>query len=251
MTARALATALAPCVIVWLLGGCASTGTKDSASPSAEESPADLYVSMASAYFQRGQIDAAYDRARQAIAEDDKSAAAHYMLALVHQQLGQVQEADREFDEAVRLDPQNPMFRNAWGTVLCRQKRYQEAIGQFKQAVDKPLYKTPEIALTNAADCSLRAGKDTQAETFLREALTHNPAYGPALLAMAQRSYKVGAYQEARDYMARYSRVGQATPAALLLAARIEQRLGNTKNAKALETSLRRRFPDSPEIMQL
>jgi type IV pilus assembly protein PilF len=103
----------------------------------------------------------------------------------------------------------------------------------------------------NAADCARRNNRDSQAETYLRRALTRSPNYPPALFAMAERTFARGDYKEARGYLARYSRVGPTTPAALLLAARIERKLGNTTEAKSLEAALRQRFPDAPEIMQL
>lgn len=217
----------------------------------AKESPADLYVNMAAAYLQRGQIDAAVARAKQAVREDRNSARAHYMLAIVYQQLGEHEEAENAFRKAVSLDPKNPDYRNAWGVILCKQKRYQEAEEQFEKAVEKPLYPTPEVALSNAADCARRAGDTTAAERYWRRALESNPTFAPALYGMAELSFARGDAKTARTYMSRYSRAGRVTPKALLLAARIERELGNASGARALETSLRERFPDSPELMEL
>jgi type IV pilus assembly protein PilF len=217
----------------------------------ARESPADLYVNMAAAYLQRGQIDAAMARAKRAVREDRGSARAHYMLAIVYQRLGEREQAEKAFHKAVQIDARNPDYRNAWGVVLCKQQRYQEADEQFRRALDKPLYATPEVALANAADCARRAGDPVAAERYWRQALEKNPAFAPALLGMAEQSFAKGEMQSARDYMSRYSRAGQARPKALLLAARIERELGNQAGAKALENSLRQRFPDAPEIMEL
>ncbi|MBK5967825.1 MULTISPECIES: type IV pilus biogenesis/stability protein PilW [Thiorhodovibrio] len=217
------------------------------------ESPADLYVNMASAYLQRGQIDAALTRAKQAVREDRGSARAHYMLAIVYQRIGEREEAETQFQKAVQIDSKNPDYRNAWGVVLCEQQRYKEADKQFQQALDTPLYSNPEVALTNAADCAKRAGDATAAERYWRQALEKNSTFGPALLSMAGHAFAAGNAEQARIYMARYSAVAGNTvrPQALLLAVRIERELGNTATAKQLETSLRQRFPDAPEIMEL
>jgi type IV pilus assembly protein PilF len=240
-------------VAAWLaLSGCAGTGAKSSVEGmTLEESPGDLYVNMASAYYQRDQMDAALDRALRAVAEDKKNPRAHYVLAIVYKRLGKTQEAEKHFSEAAKLDPTNPDLLNAKGTILCVRRDYDGALKEFQRALDNPLYKTPEVALMNAADCSRRANKPTEAERFLREALTANPQYAPALMAMAKRSYEIGSYQDARGYMGRYSRVGQPTAEALLLASQIEQRLGNKAGAKALAESLRQRYPDAPQLMQL
>lgn len=216
------------------------------------ESPADLYVNMSAAYLQRGQIDAAVARAKQAVREDRRSARARYMLAIVYETIGERALAEKQFEKAVELDPRNPDYRNAWGVVLCKQGRYQEADKQFQQTLTRPLYATPEVALTNAADCARRSGDLTAAERYWRQALERNPNFGPALLGMAGHSLGQGDAQTARSYMNRYVAAGNvATASALLLAVRIERTLGNTSGARLLETSLRQNFPDAQEIMEL
>jgi type IV pilus assembly protein PilF len=216
-----------------------------------EDSAADLYVSMASAYYQRGQYDAALERGLRAVREDKRNADAHYVLAIIYQRLGKQVDSDRHFAEALRLAPNNPELVNARGTVLCSKGQYDEAIKLFRQAAGNQLYGTPEVPLMNASDCSRRAGRSVDAERFLREALTRNANYPPALLAMAQMSYTRGETKAARTYMQRYGRFGRATPDAMLLAYRIERKLGNKPTAKALADAMRKRYPDAPQVMEL
>jgi type IV pilus assembly protein PilF len=237
-----------------LLAGCGGGQAKreaDAMGLEQEGSPADLYVNMAAVYYQRGQLDAALERGLRALKEDKRNADAHYVLAIVYRRLGKQAEAERHFGEALRLEPDNPEFLNAHGTMLCAERRYAEAIKLFQQAVSNPLYQTPEVALMNASDCSRRAARSGDAERYLRESLSRNANYPPALLAMARLNQDRGDHQSARDYMARYGRVGRATPDALLLAYRIERGLGNADNAKALADALRKRFPDAPQVMEL
>jgi type IV pilus assembly protein PilF len=243
---------LLPCIA--LLAGCGGGQAKREATDLGLEqkgSPADLYVNMAAAYYQRGQLDAALERGLRALNEDKRSANAHYVLAIVYRRLGKRAEAERHFREALRLEPDNPEFLNAQGTMLCAERRYDDAIDLFKRAVANPLYQTPEVALMNASDCSGRARRPTEAERYLRESLSRNANYPPALLAMARFKHERGDHQAAREYMARYGRVGRVTPDALLLAYRIERGLGNADAAEALGGALRRRFPDAPQVMEL
>lgn len=236
-----------------LLGGCAGTQAKrESAGLDPEDgSPADLYVNIASAYYQRGQYETALERGLYALDVDKRSPDAHYILGIIYQRLGKQAAADNHFAEALRLDPDNPELLNASGTVLCSKGSYSEAIALFEQAARNPLYGTPEVPLMNASDCSRRAGRATQAERFLRESLTKNADYPPALLAMAQLTYDRAETEQARQYLFRYGRVARATPPALLLAYRIESKLGNKTAAKALANTLRTRYPDAPQNMEL
>ncbi len=241
-----------PLLLAATLISCQSAPTTDALSPTpTRESPADLYVNMATAYLQRGQLDVALERANQAVKVDSTSARARYVLAIVYQKLGQTVAAEAQFRAAVERDPNNADFRNAWGAILCNQKRYAEAQAQFEQALQNPLYQTPEVIWWNVADCAARAGDRVKAETSLRSALTANPNFPSALLSMAEDLFRRGDAAAARFYMERYSRVGQVTARVLLLAWRIETQLGNKREAAALAQSLRQRFPDAPELMQL
>jgi type IV pilus assembly protein PilF len=124
-----------------LLTACAGGAAKKSgANGTADESPADLYVNMAAAYYQRGQMDAALERALQGLAEDRRNPRVHYVLGIIYQRLGKTDEARQRFAEAVRIEPKNPDFLNAHGSMLCLERKYSEAIAQFELALQDPLY---------------------------------------------------------------------------------------------------------------
>lgn len=246
----ALVLGLGSLTMALSLAGCAGGFEKRSEVPEGE-SPADLYVDLATEYVQRGQLDTALGRAKQAVATDRKSARAHYILAIVYERLGDRKQAQREFTEAIKRAPNNPDYRNAWGAMLCADAQYETGLREIKTALADPLYQNREVALMNAADCSLRAGRRGDFERYLQQALQRNPDFAPALLELAKLAYQRGDHQSARSLMTRYSRTGTTTPEALLLAARIERQLGNVKLARTLENALRKRYPQSPEVIEL
>lgn len=246
----ALAPAISYLALALSLAGCASGFDKRNDVPEGE-SPADLYVDLATEYIQRGQLDTALARAQQAVAADRKSPRARYILAIVYERLGDRKQAQREFAEAVERAPKNPDYRNAWGAVLCADGQYDAGLREIQTALADPLYQGPEVALMNAADCSRRAGRRGDVERYLRQALERNPNFAPALLELSKLAYQRGDYQSARSLMTRYSRTGEVSAAALLLAARIERQLGNTTLARTLEQALRNRYPNSPEVIEL
>ena len=116
------------------------------------------------------------------------------------------------------------------------------------EAVKNPLYPTPEKAYLNAGLCAKKAGKLSNAETFLQQALSLQPKMTEALVGMAEISFAKGDYAGAKSYFLRIARNGTELSAAdLLLAARVERKLGD-KNAEAsYKLQLRKRFPDSRE----
>lgn len=241
-------------LVCMLLAGCAGSANRlddEGETLGSEDSPADLYVAMAQEYYRRGQMDAALKRARHGVSVDGKNARARYMLAFLYQRLGENERAETQFREAVTLEPKNPDIRNALGTFYCTQKRFTEADEQFNKALESPLYATPEQALINAAVCARQAGDAAKAEGYLGRALAANPRFGPALLEQARLKYERGDPKGAKERLDRYFEVAPLQPQALLLAVRVERRLGNPKRAKTYEETLRKQFPDAPEVLQL
>lgn len=239
------------CGCVLLTGCSGGKNSKLAAADAAADSPANLYVGLASAYYERGQMAAALQNGERAVQADNKNANAHYVLALIHQRLGQSKEAEQAFTTALRIAPANPDILNGYGRMLCYAGKYREANQHFEKALENPLYQTPEVALMNAVKCAERANQGTDAEPYLRKALTANPNFAPALYSMAELSLNRGAYQESYEYMVRYFRVGQVTPDSLLLGSRVLSGLGRPKDAEAMADTLRKRFPDSTQVMQL
>jgi type IV pilus assembly protein PilF len=235
-----------------LATGCSHTPSRDnSLGLDAENSPGDLYVAMAAEYYRLGQLEPALRRAEQAIAEDPKNPRAHYVIAVIYQQIGQVDRADSAFKRALELSPNNSDIRNAYGTFHCTQRHYAEADAQFAKALENPLYASPWVAMTNAGTCAASAGNRSKAETEYRRALNANPRFGPALIKMAEIEDQRGNAKGAKDYLDSYFQSNVPTPYALVLGIRTERKLGNKTGAATYEQLLRKNFPNTPETRAL
>jgi type IV pilus assembly protein PilF len=68
----------------------------------------------------------------------------------------------------------------------------------FNQALENPLYKTPEYAYTNAAICMLQIDELQRGKEYLRKAIAAKSDFGPALVAMGEVLYKEGDYTNAK-----------------------------------------------------
>ena len=69
--------------------------------------------------------------------------------------------------------------------------------------------------------------------------------------AIAELDYSRGQYKSARTSLDTYFKVAQPTPQALLLAAKVEQKLGSRKRSRTYAQMLRESYPNSPEARQL
>jgi type IV pilus assembly protein PilF len=226
-------------------GGEGATGNLGS--PTRQESPADVYIELSAAYLRDRNFQEAYLNAKKAVMVDSSSSNAHFMLALVHQQLGQLDQAEKAYRKAISLDPRNPTALNAYGSFLCEQKRYADADGYFRRALDNPLYNTPWLAWHNAGSCREMAGDPQGAENDYRNALQSNPRFGPSLLGMAKASFEQGNYLSARAYLQRYAEVSPHTAESLWLGVRTENQLGDKDQMASYGLKLKSRFPDSHE----
>ena len=249
---------LAGLLVVTLLLGCNASNVRDDdqtgdvgKARSVKESPAQIYTSLAIGYMREGRMDVALRKAKQAVNADPNHSNAHNVMALVYQRLGQNQLAEKHFRRSVSLDKRNFYALNAYGTFLCGRKRYADASVQFENAVQNPLNRNSEIALANAGICAYQEGKRTQAESYLRKALSKNPRYAPALSQMGEVSYDLRDYMSARAYMQRYTRVAKHTSKTLWLGIRIENKLGDRNAEASYRMLLKNRFPDSKEILLL
>ena len=239
---------------VLLLTGCQSTGVRSDFGEQqgdieneTQHGPGDVYVKLAIAYMQDGQLDVAMQKIMQGIDVEPDNGEAYNVLALLYQRLGETRLAEENFKHAARLEPRNPYIRNAYGSFLCGQKRFDDADKQFRDALANPLYRTPEIALTNAGICAKQKGDPAAAEEYLRRALERQPLFPQALFQMAQLSYEQGKLLVARGYLQRYQAVAKHTPQTLWLGIQTERKLGDKNAVASYEMLLRGEFPDSKE----
>jgi type IV pilus assembly protein PilF len=212
---------------------------------------AEVYIKLAVAYMSAGNYGMALEKIKKGVALEPNNGNAHYVLASIYQRLGEHRFAREHFQRAIKIQPNDPDTRNAYGVFLCAQKNFEEADKQYRKALDNPLYRTPEVALTNAGTCAQSSGNKAKAEQYYRLALQRNDKIPLALLQMAQLTYDAGDPLSSREYIKRFHQVAGHTPASLWLAIKAERTLGD-KNAEASYTMLLRgKFPYSPEIKLL
>jgi type IV pilus assembly protein PilF len=244
---------LAACL---LLMACTGTGLRNNDATgdlgaAGDESPGDLYVQLAVEYLRKGNMEVALRKAKKALEEDPSNAQAHNVMALIYQRLQQDQLAETHFRKAISLQPEDPYILNAYASYLCGRRKFAEAEAQYKKALANPLYPTPWVTITNMGTCAYRSGNSSKAEGYYSRALRANRAFGPALAAMAELDYSRGRYKSARSYLTSYFEVAQPTPRVLLLAVRVERKLGSQKRAGTYAQLLRKSFPSSREVQQL
>lgn len=204
-------------------------------------------TSLGQAYLSKGQLDLAMDKLQRALKLDPKNPDTHTVIAIVYEQIGKMEQAEKHYRQAYKLSPNAGLSANNLGRFLCSQQRYADADELFAKAIEDPFYKTPETARVNRAVCARKAGNVAVATEQFREVLNVKPEDPIALWSLAELSLTSGDYMRARAFYERWLGSNEQTAESLELGMRIESKLGNDTQVAQYRKLLIERFPESAQ----
>lgn len=243
-------------LIVSLLTGCASTGGGSEGTPQQDTTRAQkiarIHTELAASYYDREQYAVALQEVGVALQTNADFAPAYNMRALIRMSLREDDKAEEDFLHSLQLDNANSDTHSNYGWFLCQRGHAKESLKQFQEALNNPLYATPEIAYANLGVCSKKAGLMKDAESNLQRALILRPDMPNALYGLAELSYGNGDFAAAKSYFRRFSQVSPELNAEQLwLAVCIERKMHDRNSEASYALQLRKRFPDSRETQLL
>lgn len=261
---RWMKAALAALGLLAGLAGCVTTGAPpkspyhsngdDDIKTASDQTAADRLsatrMELAAAYLGRNQPTDALDQVKQALQAKPDNPAAYGLRGLIYASLGDNEKADESFRRALQLAPHDGDLMHNYGWYMCQQRRFDDADAEFKRAIAEPSYRSASRTMLVEGICQARAGKGQEAERTLSRAYELDPANPTIAVNLGEVLYRNGQYERARFYIRRVnSRQEFASAQTLWLAARIEHKLGQPEQVKAMGAQLRDRFPDSPEAL--
>ena len=197
----------------------------------------------------------AREKIERALTQDPSNVSVQMTAALVYDRLGEDKKADEHYAAALRLKPDDPDMLNNYGVYLCRKGKPSEGEKLLLKAANDPVYKTPELALTNAGMCMRGVGKISEAESYFRQVLNRKPRYGDALLQLADLDFQRGTKEsndEASRLIKRYlAVVAAAGPEILWLGVRVERARGDKATADAYAQRLKKEYPQAEQTRAL
>ena len=212
---------------------------------------ANVYLQLGVRYLSLNNLPAAKENLELALQSDSDSIPARTALAFLYEKLYKYDEARRQYELALNLDPENLNLQNNFGRFLCDRREFDKGLALLTQASSNRLNENPWLALTNAGRCQMAMGDKQKAENYFGKALEINANYAPALQEMQKLSYQNGNYKAARDYLERYLTVAEQSPETLWLAIQTENALGNEMLVKEYTELLLQKFPFSNEAKQI
>ncbi|MEO8306780.1 MAG: type IV pilus biogenesis/stability protein PilW [Pseudomonadota bacterium] len=231
------------------LAACVTTG--DLQRPKSDKDAAIANVKLGVAYMQQGNLALAKEKLERAEKQDPKNLEAHTSLAFLYEKLDKHEDAEKQYQTALKLQPDSADVANNYAVYLCRSGNVDRAIKLFDEAALNKLYSTPWAAFTNAGVC-LRANKrGADAVSYLDHALMLRPNYAPAVLELGDLQLELGHPEIAQQVVDRYLALGVASPEVLLIGVRAAIVRGDRGATDNYVRRLRRDYPNSAQARVL
>lgn len=252
IAARFCRSLSATVLAAFLLGACATGPEPKNDLPTTSDQTeiqrrAQIRLQLAIGYLEQGQMTTALDEVKQALQIDPGLADAYSVRALIYMEMAENRLAEENFQQAMKLAPDNPDLANNYGWFLCQTGRADKSIPYFEKALSNRQYSSPSRALNNAGMCSLRMKNMAEAEKYLTRAFQFEPGNPDINLSLAKLHLARGDQPRAQFYSRRVLSAERLTADVLWTAIRVEHRGGDKLAEAGLANQLRRRFPNSPE----
>lgn len=241
--------------VLLLLSACVTPGKSNSGNSDIYNETelaarARAHTDLGAAYLQQGKFEIALSEFNESAQIDPSYAPAYNGLGLVYAALGEDAKADANYKRSIELLPKNSEAHNNYGSFLCSNKRYDESIPHFLEAVKNPLYSTPYLAYANAGICSARKNDMKNAEVYLNKALQIEPLTHSAATQLAEIQFKRGDASTAKQTL-QNALVASPNAETLWLGVKIARALGDKDNASSYALQLRQQYPNSEQARML
>lgn len=152
------------------VGGCASTKEEQVRKIQARNA-----YDQGGSNFREGRVSLGLAALQEAVQLDPENAVYRNALGVAQLQLRRWPEAQASFEKAIQLDSLYAEAYHNLGLALARQGHLDQAVASYRKALTFPTYPSPELAYHNMGDAYLRLGKLREAEESFRQAIQLEP----------------------------------------------------------------------------
>lgn len=179
---------------VAVLGGGCSSSTDDAVQKLRARA---LYEQGVKSLAER-QVSPGLTNLKEAVALDPDNPIYRNALGVVLLNLGKPAEAQGEFQKAIALDASYAEAHHNLGLALAEQGHYDQAIASYRRALSLPLYSTPEVGYYNLGRAYAQVDRPKDAEDALRTAIQLEPKLGAAYYQLGVVLSTTGRREEAK-----------------------------------------------------
>lgn len=164
--------------------------------PSAN-SDAEARFNAGLTHLRDGRPQLALEEFQRAIKQDPKNPYFHKGLGLAYATLKRFDDAVGAFRKALELNPYYTDVRNDLGMALVLAGKRQEGKAEFLAAFNDPTNPTPEISSRNLGQAYFEEKNHAEAANWFRSSLNRNKAYPDAYLGLADALVALGRAEDA------------------------------------------------------
>ena len=242
------------------LGGCATSQGASGDVPQELRTASDdsearkrarTRLALAAGYFQDGKNTIALDEMKKAVQIDPSFGEPYTLGGAIYMAMNNLPQAQVHFEKALALNPRDTDAMHNMGLLKCRQKDHAGATAWFQRAIAEPAYPSAGKAkswLMQGA-CQAGSGERAKAEESFMHAFQLDPGNPAVEYNLAKLLLARGEVERAQFYIRRLNNSERANAESLWLGIKIERRLSNAQAVDQLALQLRRRFPDSSQLI--
>lgn len=207
-------------------------------------------VQLARVYISEGKWEAAKKHLRTALEFDDSNAEIYEAMALVFENTGEVDLAERHYKQSIGLNSKAARVRNNYAAFLYKQKRYNEAVNQLEEVVTDTLYSKRSSAFVNLGRSYIQLKELEKARDAFRRAYLMNRKDIPLTFELADVHFQLEEYPISQQYYDAYRKqVSQQPARALWLGIRLAEKFDNKDAMSSYSMALRNMYPTSFEFL--
>ena len=238
-------------LIVLMTAACVTTERGGFGSKADDQKAVEYSVQLARTYIQSGNWKAAKRHLKNALEIDKSSAEIYEALALVFQNTGEIELAEKNYRQALRLNSQFSRVRNNYAAFLYQQRRYQQAAKELEIVVSDTLYANRATAYINLGRSYIQLNDLHKAEQAFYRAYMMERGNVPLMYELAHVYFELQDYPKAqRFYNAYRARVKQQPAQALWLGIRLAEKFSNQDDFSSYALALKNLYPTSKEYLE-
>jgi type IV pilus biogenesis/stability protein PilW len=219
-------------VLVAVISALAACAGGSAASAKKKKEKGEIHYNLGAEALRQGRAQDALREFDEALAVEPDFPEAHLGRGLVMEYgYGRLEDAERHYRRALALRPTFPEAHNNLGQLLARTARLDEAVREFDAALASMQYREPFIARCNKGEALYRLGKQEEGLAELEACLKLNPRYCLGHRMLGRIQLDAGRTKAAIDAFDRYAQHCPATPDAWYQVGLAQLKAGDAEKA--------------------
>lgn len=190
---------------------------------------AEINIQLGMAYLDRHEMQRAKEKFLLAVNKAPELPEAWYSIAYYFETTGDAARARNSYEKALALAPKRGDTNNNYGTFLCRNNEYTNAIKHFLVATQDYTYLNTASAYENAGLCAEHIPNPALSKKYFEQALKQDPDRSTTLISLAQLYYGQGNYKGAKNVLRQFLSTSLPTPESLSLSLKVAKKLSHRR----------------------